>query len=189
MLERHPYGEFMPKLPRSMIIGSFPIGKFTNPLRRQEIKPHELDFFFGGEKNLLWRLLGDCFKTSLKNKSQIIELLEREGIALGDVISACRRRQGRASDADLYDIHWNQDLLARINQHGIKKVYFTSRQVEKWFIKLFPQHELQCQLLLSPSAQSARSIGGMPDYKSWRLSHPQQPLYAFILQQYLLILS
>ena len=50
MLEKHPYGEFIPSHSYCMIIGSFPSGKFTNPQRRYEIKPQEFDFFFGGEK-------------------------------------------------------------------------------------------------------------------------------------------
>lgn len=121
-----------------MIIGSFPIGKFTYPDRRHEIKAHEMDFFFGGERNLLWKLLGRCFGARLKTREEVKKLLEREGIAVGDLILSCRRKSGRASDSQLYDIELNLELLEVIKKHNIRRVYFTSRQVQKWFHRLFP---------------------------------------------------
>jgi len=31
MIEHHPYGDFFPKNAKYVIVGSFPIGKLTNP--------------------------------------------------------------------------------------------------------------------------------------------------------------
>lgn len=185
MIERHPYGLFLPKKPKSIIIGSFPIGKFSNPKRHHEIKEHEMDFFFGGEKNLLWKLLGHCCGVELKTKQDVIKLLEQKGIAVGDVIVSCRRKEGRASDSDLYDIKWNKDLIDVIKKNKIKRLYFTSMQVHKWFKRLFeiPQ-DIEVIQLISPSAQSARALVRMQSYIVWKSDHPDAKTIEFIYDSY-----
>jgi G:T/U-mismatch repair DNA glycosylase len=184
MIEKHPYGHFIPKRAKAMIIGSFPIGKFSNPQRRGEIKPHEIDFFFGGEKNLLWKLLGECYGVSLAKKEDVVNLLEQEGLAVGDVIDSCQRVEGKASDSDLYDIKWNSELLALLKKHNIQKVYFTSRQVQKWFHKLFPEAVLDEVLLISPSAQSRRAVVRSQNYQAWKERYPEAKTWDYILSFY-----
>lgn len=185
MIELHPYGEFIPSHPRFMIIGSFPIGKFTNPKKRSQIKPHEIDFFFGGEKNLLWKLLGQCFEIELKTKSDIVNFLETQGIAVGDLIRACRRKKGSASDSALFKIEWNKNLLGQIQRHQIQKVFFTSRQVERWFNRLFPEARgFEQVTLISPSAQTMRSLSRWPGFKVWEREHPCEEKFNFILADY-----
>lgn len=185
MIERHPYGFFIPKHPRSIIIGSFPIGKFSNPKRRNEIKQHEMDFFFGGEKNLLWKLLGASYGKELKTKEDVVMLLEEKGIAVGDVIQSCRRKLGRASDSDLYDIKWNHELLEIIQKNQIKRLYFTSKQVQKWFLRLFgPQPDLEIVLLISPSAQSVRGLVRSTSFIEWKKRNPKAPAREYIFDFY-----
>lgn len=168
-----------------MIIGSFPIAKFSDPRRQHEIKPHEILFYFGGEKNLLWRLLGEVFHRELKTRADIIRLLKEFKLGMGDVIKSCRRKEGGSSDSDLYDIEWNYELLDELKKHRIQKLYFTSKQVEKWFEKLFPgPHDWETVRLLSPSAQTARSIVRMPEYLKWKEDHPEGRTYAFLLKKY-----
>lgn len=183
--ETHPYGEYFPKKCRLMIIGSFPIGKFTNPKRRKEILSHEYDFFFGGEKNLLWKLLSEVYGHPVRNVEDIKELLEKEGIAIGDVIKGCRRKNSRAADSDLYDIDWNVKLLEKIRSKKIQMIYFTSKRVEGWFNQLFPETlDLKKITLISPSGQSVRSIGRHPEYKEWKENNPDRKAVDFILLSY-----
>lgn len=185
MREQHPYGEFIPKNARAMIVGSFPIGKFTNPKRKKEIKAHEHDFFFGGEKNLLWKLLGAVFQYPVTSKEDIQNLLTKKKLAVGDVILSCRRKSGGASDSDLYDIQWNTELLNVIRKNKIQKVYFTSKKVETWFTKLFPEtSELSKITLISPSAQSVRSLVKRSDFQQWIAANPELPKFEYILQDY-----
>lgn len=173
MRETHPYGVFIPPKARAMIVGSFPIGKFSNPKRRHEIKEHELNFFFGGEKNLLWKLLGYAFDMPVSNVSEIKRLLKANGLAVGDVIHSCKRKSGGGSDKDLYDIHWNDELLDIIRKNKIHTIYFTSKKVESWFNKLFKEtDDITKVSLISPSGQSVRSITRRADYLAWRRSHP-----------------
>jgi G:T/U-mismatch repair DNA glycosylase len=183
--EQHPYGEFIPSNPRAMIIGSFPIGKFSDPKRRSEIKSHEVDFFFGGEKNLLWKLLGEVFNLSVKTKEDVQSLLETQGLAVGDVIRSCFRKRGGASDTDLYNIEWNLDLLKIIRKYGIKKLYFTSKKVEVWFLLLFPDAlDLERITLISPSGQSVRGLYKRPGFEAWVKKNPLEKKYLFILEDY-----
>lgn len=185
MREKHPYGEFIPRRAKSMIIGSFPIGKFSDPKRRHEIKPHEFEFFFGGEKNLLWKLLADVFNLTFKNRDDIKKFLTSKGIAIGDVIISCRRKEGGGSDSDLYDIIWNEDLLEKIRAHKIRRVFFTSKKVESWFNRLFPESDdIEKITLISPSAQSVRSIPRRADYQEWLKENPNEKIYQFILSFY-----
>lgn len=183
--EKHPYGEYIPAHPRLMLIGSFPIAKFTDPKRKHEIKKHEFDFFFGGEKNLLWKLLGEVFNRPVKTLNQVIRLLETEGIAIGDVIKSCRRREGGSSDSALYDIEWNVKLLTIIRLNNINKLYFTSKKVESWFNKLFPETaDLRKETLISPSGQSVRSLSRLDDYLKWKKSNKREKSFKYILTIY-----
>lgn len=168
-----------------MIIGSFPIGKFSDPSRRHEIRPHEFDFFFGGERNLLWKLLGDTFGAELRTKDAIVKLLTEKKIGVGDVVRSCVRNEGRASDKDLLEIEWNTDLIRDIRKKNIELLYFTSKTVERWFYRLFPEaRDIQAITLISPSAQSVRALGSRSDFRDWRRKHPHTPAYAFILKTY-----
>lgn len=168
-----------------MIIGSFPIGKFTDPKRRGEIKDSEIDFFFGGERNLLWKILSEVFGRSLKTKKEIQDFLIQEKLGIGDVIKSCVRREGSASDSDLKEIEWNHALIDQIIQKEIKKVYFTSRQVEKWFKQLSPPLKgIGFVTLLSPSGQTARSIVRRDDYQEWLKMNPQKATFEYLVQRY-----
>lgn len=185
MREFHPYGMFFPRGARGILIGSFPIGKFTNPDRRHEIGPQEVDFFFGGERNLLWKLLGDVWEEELRTREDIVRFLSSKGLAVGDVVRSCVRRRGGASDADLQEIEWNLELLSEIQNHGVTKIYFTSRKVEAWFRRLFPDTgELKTTTLISPSGQSIRSLHRVPGYEDWKKRHPSLRGYEFILERY-----
>lgn len=185
MREQHPYGEFVPKNARGMIIGSFPIGKFSNPKRFHEIKEHEFKFFFGGEKNLLWKLLGEVFHMPVTSETEIKKLLQRNGLGVGDVIRSCKRKNGGASDSDLYDIEWNTDLIQVIRKKRIERLYFTSRKVESWFNKLFKNTDDLVKIsLISPSGQSIRSLPRRSDFQAWLKSHPDAPKVDFILHDY-----
>lgn len=186
MREKHPYGAvYLPKHPKAMLIGSFPIGKFSNPKRRNEIKPHEYDFYFGGEKNLLWKLLGATFGITITSKEDIVEMLEVHGLGIGDVIHSCKRKNGRGSDADLYDIEWNTDLLRIIDKHHIKLLFFTSKSVETWFKRLFPSTpHLKKISLITPSGQVLRTLHHREDFQKWVKKHPHERKIEFIKADY-----
>jgi hypothetical protein len=76
-LEIHPYGNFNVPASDTYIIGSFPIEKFTRLDMNKEIKPNEINFFYGGEKNRLWKILSQVFKTTLSSKDLISRGIKR----------------------------------------------------------------------------------------------------------------
>lgn len=168
-----------------MIIGTFPIGKFTHPERRHEIRENEMDFFFGGQTNLLWKLLAAAFREDLSSPQTIKKFLKLKQMGIGDLIISCRRKNGSAADTDLFDIEWNVDLLKKIDHRGIKTVYFTGKKVEDWFQKLFPEtSHLKKISLISPSAQIFRSLPKREDYQLWRKKFPDEPSLTFLVNDY-----
>lgn len=174
--ELHPYGEYLSSTPEKLIIGSFPIGKFTDRSRWHEIKEHEIDFYYGGEGNQLWKLLSKVFQVDLSSREKIIAFIERENISLADVIKSCSRHGGRANDADLHNIEWNTGLRDFIERNHFKKIYFTSKKVYHWFeqhIGLPESAVGKCELifLLSPSANGVRPIPRMKEYREWKKTH------------------
>lgn len=184
-IEHHPFGEFIPKGARGIIVGSFPIGKFTDPSRKMEIKSHEFSFFFGGEKNLLWKLIAHARDKRINNQSDIEQMLSQMKLGVGDVIKSCRRKNGSASDADLYDIEFNTELLDVIKRHKIKTILFTSKKVEVWFRRLFPEaQDLHYVSLISPSAQTLRSVGRNGEFQAWKLSNPGKSALDFLYDFY-----
>lgn len=177
-VEFHPYGIYKSARTRLLILGSFPIGKFTNPKRKKEIKPHELDFYYGGEGNHLWSLLSLSYHRTLDSKEKIIELLEEKNISLADVIQSCRRKKGSANDSDLYDIQWNVDLHQFIKENHFEKIYFTSARVYRWFIKKIGRVDgIEEIILLSPSANGVRSFPRLLEYQEWEKTvvHNKKP--------------
>lgn len=174
--EFHPYGIFKSKKTHSLIIGTFPIGKFTNPIRKTKIKDHEMDFYYGGEGNYLWRLLSMSFNRLLESKEDIVQFLEEQSISMADVISSCRRINGGASDADLYDIEWNIELKTFIEENRFELIYFTSRNAARWFEQHIEENEdkikkIEKIILLSPSANAVRSFPRREDYKEWEKTY------------------
>lgn len=171
--EFHPYGEYLSRQSGALIIGSFPIGKFTHPERKHDIKSHEIDFYYGGEGNQLWKLLSRVFDVDLSSREKIIAFLEENHLSMADVIKSCRRKGGSANDADLYDIEWNTGLRDFIEKNHFKRLYFTSKKVYHWYVKHIGRgrdsdggrpEEI---ILLSPSANGLRSIPRMKEYQEW----------------------
>jgi G:T/U-mismatch repair DNA glycosylase len=188
-LEFHPYGAFIPKKTKYLLIGSFPISKFTNPAKRSEIKSHEIDFYFGGEKNFLWKILSHLFQTDLKSKKNIINFLTKEQIGIVDLINSCRRIQGHSSDSSLYDIEWNHQIDLLLKKYPIEYLIFTSKGVEQWFRRLYPQIKMPSLTLISPSAQSYRSLSPFLAYKKWKKTYPTRKPIEFIELYYRKTLS
>ena len=170
--EFHPYGEFIPPRAKIMVVGSFPIGKFTDPARRCEINlEEEVDFFYGGKHNVFWRYLSEALneQSNLTDRRALEEMLTRHGIAMGDVISSCCRLDGQASDSKLRSIEFNQSLKDKLHRHEIKRLVFTSQMVKRWFaVKIDRLEEYQVVTLISPSRQGLRSIGQMSEFRKWQ---------------------
>lgn len=184
-LLKHPYGFYKSIRAKSIIIGSFPIAKFTNPALRSTIKLHEIDFFYGGEKNKLWKVLSAVFARPLTNKSQIITFLEDEGLALADIIESCRSRNNSAADKDLYDISWNNELANWLQENKIKRLYFTSKWVQQNFNKhISPHYKESSVVLLSPSPAANVAVASTEGFKAQKALNPLLKVDEYRVQKY-----
>ena len=97
-IENHPLKPFLPPHAKLLMLGSFPPQK----------KRWSMDFYYPNLNNDMWRIVGLLFfdnKDHFLNESkkafcreQIIDFLNKKGIALFDTASAIRRLQDNASD-------------------------------------------------------------------------------------------
>jgi hypoxanthine-DNA glycosylase len=100
-IESHPLKPFIPEGARLLMLGSFP------PARHR----WSMDFFYPNFQNDMWRIFGLVFfgdkdhfvdnEARTFRREDIIELLNREGIALYDTATKVIRTQNTASDKDL----------------------------------------------------------------------------------------
>ena len=100
-IESHPLQPFIPEGARLLMLGSFP------PARHR----WSMDFFYPNFQNDMWRIFGLVFfgdkdhfvdnEARSFRREDIIELLNREGIALYDTATKVIRTQNTASDKDL----------------------------------------------------------------------------------------
>ena len=100
-IENHPLQPFIPEGAQLLMLGSFP------PARHR----WSMDFFYPNFQNDMWRIFGLVFFSDKDHfvdneartfrREEIIELLNREGIALYDTATKVIRTQNTASDKDL----------------------------------------------------------------------------------------
>lgn len=184
-LEQHPYKPYIPKNATRLIVGNFPIGKFSNPDRFHERKEGEMDFYYGGKTNRLWRLLGQCYNREMITVNQIKNFLKEEGFGLADVLLSCRRIDGSALDTALYDKTYNYELADLIQKKGITELFFTSKHVASEFKKhigRFP--DLKHVVLISPSPTAVRGLAKNREYLSLKKMYKDLSIEEFRLMKY-----
>ena len=143
MVEIHPFGSFVPKNARYLILGSF-TGK------------QSYDWFYGTKRNQFWRIMEGVYGLKLDNKKAKQDLFTKLGIAITDIIYQCERRKGTNLDANLINIVYNTKAIEEIlEKNKIDKIYFSSRFVETKFRKLF-KTKVELITLPSPSPRYAR---------------------------------
>ncbi len=184
-VEYHPYKPFIPKDTKKLIVGNFPIGKFSNPDRFHEQKDGELDFYYGGATNKFWRLMSVVFSEDLTSVDKIKMFLTKQKMGLADILLSCRRLRGSALDTALYDKTYNTDLAKLIEKHQIEELYFTSRHVYSQFRKYigkFP--EIKHTILISPSPTAVRGLVKNREYMELLKKNPDLLIEEFRLMKY-----
>jgi len=178
MIEKHVFGEFVPKNAKYLILGSFPV--------KQSVKGPNYDasynFFYSIPRNQFWPILETIYKVELKTKKAKMKFLSKLSCAMADIILKCERTSGSNLDANLTNFQYNLKAIKKIlNTHPIKKIYFTSRFVEKRFkqffkdiIKVYPNVKLIT--LPSPSPRYVL-ISKKEKIKQYRKLLPKTVLY------------
>ena len=126
-IENHPLKPFLPPHAKLLMRGSFPPQK----------KRWSMDFYYPNLNNDMWRIVGLLFfdnKDHFLNESkkafcreQIIDFLNKKGIALFDTASAIRRLQDNASDKFL-EVIQSTDIAAMLRQLPECKAIVTTGQ-------------------------------------------------------------
>ena len=126
-VEQHPLEPFMPPNAKLLMLGSFPPQK----------KRWSIDFYYPNWNNDMWRIFGllffdnknhflDVTHKSFKQK-EIIDFLNKEGIALYDTATSIRRLQDNASDKFL-EVVQPTDVAAMLRQLPYCKAIVTTGQ-------------------------------------------------------------
>lgn len=145
MIEIHPFGDFVPKKVKYLMLGGF----VTKPS-----KPYE--WFYANGRNQFWPIMQEVYGLDLGTKKQQQDIFTRLEMALADIILACERRKNSNLDVNLFNIVYNiQGIKNIINNNKIEKIFFTSRYVENLFKKVFKDIAIELVCLPSPSPRYA----------------------------------
>jgi len=148
-IETHPFKPFVPTNATVLIVGSFP-GK---DITQKEL--HKDDWFYGTKRNQFWNIISGVYGTELKTTLTKKELFTKKGIGIADIIlKACRNEKNNA-DTNLEVITYNDKAIRKILAHSsFEHIFFTSKFVEKHFLKIFPETK-NGECLPSPSPRYA----------------------------------
>lgn len=149
LIETHPFEAFVPKGIEYLIVGSFPGREHTqSPVPAGQ-------WFYGARRNQFWKILEDVYGQPLQHRTEKEALFTELKMGITDIIKSARRLDNTNLDQNLDIVEYNHQQIGEILKKKIlKKVFFTSRFVEKEFKKAFP-HYSHTEVLPSPSPRYA----------------------------------
>ena len=149
-IETHPFKAFIPANTTAIIVGSFPGKEITHKTLSED------EWFYGTKRNQFWKIISAVYKIELNTKAEKQKLFEKHGIGIVDIFLKVKRRGNNNTDSNLEIIEYNHKAIKKILRNkNIKTILFTSKFVEKSFLKLFPcTGNGKC--LPSPSPRFAR---------------------------------
>jgi G:T/U-mismatch repair DNA glycosylase len=157
MIEKHPFGSFLPENVRYVLVGTFPGRKFS----QRSTAENEADayaFSYGG-RNQLWKFLGEIFHLELHTREEKKAFLTKYKIGLMDLYQAVERLKASNLDTDLRVIQDNKINLATLFQlESLEMVYCTGKGVAAILQKWFPEYKDKIIGLPSPSPAARMPI-------------------------------
>jgi hypoxanthine-DNA glycosylase len=148
-IEIHPHKAFVPPNAKVLILGSFP-GKGHATFESAS------EWFYASKRNQFWNILRGVYNEELFTTEDKKGLFVNHSIAIADVFLKIRRKEGNNQDSNLEIIAYNDKALRKIlKENKFESIFFTSKLVEKHFIKLFPSIK-NGECLPSPSPRYAR---------------------------------
>ena len=151
MIEKHPFGTFVPINTEYLFLGSF-TGKIEKP---------DYNWFFANGRNQFWPIMEKVYNLDLSTKDKRQALFTRLRMAIADIILSCERKSNSNLDMNLTNMVFNTEAIENvIKENNIKAIYFSSRFAEKLYRKSFKQlvfafPEIQLITLPSPSPRYA----------------------------------
>lgn len=129
-IEIHPFGVFSPPKAKYLMLGSFTAVK----------KDDSYDWFYGSKRNQFWPMIEEVYDLKLPNKKAKQNLFTNLSLAIADMIHQCERRDGNSMDSNLINLVYNTEALKKLlKENPIKKIFFSSRFVEKEFKRKFKE--------------------------------------------------
>ena len=133
-----------------LIVGSFP---------GRDITQRNIDndkWFYGTRRNQFWDIISSVYNAELKTAKDKKELFNKAGIAIADIFLSIKRKGEDNSDTSLEVIAYNDKAIKKILANtSFQHIFFTSKFVEKHFLKIFPVTK-NGECLPSPSPRYAR---------------------------------
>jgi G:T/U-mismatch repair DNA glycosylase len=121
----HPFPSFVPANSKILVVGTFP----THQRNYERTFP----FYYGGEGNVFWEVIGKVFKKSFLHnvgkdaKHEREDFLRSKGIGITDMLEKCYRKNGLSQDDYIYPILF-RDLFDLLNKNtSIETMVLTSR--------------------------------------------------------------
>lgn len=149
-IETHPFKPFIPENITTLIVGSFPGRDVTHRTLTEN------EWFYGTKRNQFWKIISGVYDTELTTKSAKQQLFKKHGIGVADIFLRVKRKDNNNMDSNLDVVEFNdKEFKIFLQNPRIKTIFFTSRFVEKAFMKLFPEIKLG-ECLPSPSPRYAK---------------------------------
>jgi len=124
---QHPYPPFIPEGATRLIVGTLPPPRFSI----RKLRPKDVDFCYGSDQGLLWRVLDTLYGLNLEYKNSPTAIMQRkaflgkEHIGICDIVAGGYRNKIDASDLGLTNIEL-RDLLEILKTHSkIDTLIFT----------------------------------------------------------------
>jgi hypoxanthine-DNA glycosylase len=156
MIETHPFGVFLPKNAKYLLLGSF-----TTKEAYDELKKADYEWFYSSKRNQFWPIMEIVYGVKLQTRQQKERLFSRLRVAVTDIILSCERLNNSNLDINLCNITFAVKEIGEVlDQNQIQKIYFTSRFVEgkfkSKFKELIDRHtDVELITLPSPSPRFA----------------------------------
>jgi len=149
-IETHPFKAFIPENVTVIIVGSFPGREITHKILNED------EWFYGAKRNQFWKIISGVYQQNLVTRSEKQSLFKKYGIGIVDIFLKVKRKGNNNMDQNLEVVEYNDKAIKKIlRSHPVKKIFFTSRFVEKAFYQVFPEIKIG-ECLPSPSPRFAR---------------------------------
>jgi len=114
MIEKYPFGDFVPSKMKYLLLGSFP-----------GVKTDSYDWFYGSQRSQFWPIIEQVYAISLNNIENRKKLFTQLKIGISDIISQCERRDANNSDSNLINITYNITGISDVlKQNNIEKIFY-----------------------------------------------------------------
>ncbi len=185
-LEKHPFEAFIPAQAKYLLLGSFPCNR---NLRTDENPAYGEWFYCGSGKSAFWSIMELVYACDLPTGDRASKeaLLAKYGIAITDIALEIERKKPDCLDTSLKILAYQTETIqAILKNNPIEKIFFTSRFVEKAFVKHILPKESAVELvyLISPSPAADMGLRASAEFKDFVTLHPDKKLLDFRVAYY-----